>query len=573
MPRVLKAGLAVVVVLAVLSLGIQAVYAHKALPNVEVGGLNVSGKSEADISQLVTERAPKQLKFTYQGTSFTVPADAIDLKYDATATGTAATTTDRDTWVGRFVSPLRSLVSGTSVTPVYQYNAAVLTERIKEQTERLSKPAVNANVTLSGDTFKITGERDGTGIEPRAGVIAAQDSLGTFSSDVTLVPTPQKPTITKRDLTPTRAYAELLAADPLKVTARDYATSVSPDTIRDWIGFRTVDNPTVPPVLRSSMISTLNDYWGIGKTGVIGSELNSQTLIAEPGREAVGQYVATVADQADSPPVNARLAFNAGQLQVTGAPKDGVVVNRPEAITTIQSALKDSNRTAALPVTAAQAEIREDTLPKLGITGLIGSATTHFPGSPVNRTYNIGVGAAKFDGVLIKPGEEFSFNKTLGDVGPETGYRQELVILENKTTPQYGGGLCQVSTTMFRAAMAAGLPITDRSNHSYAVHYYDPIGMDATIYPPDPDMKFINNTGHYILVQTHQSGTNLTYDFYGTSDGRQARTEILSQNATEANGGTASFRYVVEGGPDPINRVFSSTYLPHSKFPVVGSLN
>jgi vancomycin resistance protein YoaR len=298
------------------------------------------------------------------------------------------------------------------------------------------------------------------------------------------------------------------------------------------------------------------------------------TLAATINREAVGLYVPQLADEVDRPPVNARLNFADGKLSIVGESQDGLVVDRSTAVSELAKAAKN-REVAQVKVVAKPAEIRQETLPKLGINTLIGSATTTFAGSPVNRTYNIGVGASKFNGILIKPGEEFSFNDVLGDVGPETGYREELVIKENKTVPEYGGGLCQVSTTMFRAAMAAGLPITARSNHAYAVHYYAPIGMDATIYPPYPDMKFVNNTKGYILVQTSQVGTSLTYQFFGTDDGRKAHTEIMSIAATEENGGTASFRYVVDGGPKPINQVFTSVYKPQKDFPQPGqrSLN
>jgi len=298
-----------------------------------------------------------------------------------------------------------------------------------------------------------------------------------------------------------------------------------------------------------------------------------QELVPVPDHNRVGEYVALLATTADRPPVNASLAFVNNQLTVTGAAQDGIVLDRSMAVAAITQALTSADRTAKPRFVSKPADIRPESLPTLGITTRIGTATTTFDGSPVNRTFNIGVGADRFNGVLIKPGENFSFNERLGDVGPETGYRPELVIKENKTVPEYGGGLCQVSTTMFRAAMNVGLPITDRTNHSYAVHYYEPIGMDATIYPPAPDMKFRNNTGHYILVQTTQVGQQLTFDFYGTADGRQSSTTILYINASEAAGGSAAFRYDVIGGAEPLSKTYSSYYQPQSKFPIGKSLN
>jgi vancomycin resistance protein YoaR len=121
---------------------------------------------------------------------------------------------------------------------------------------------------------------------------------------------------------------------------------------------------------------------------------------------------------------------------------------------------------------------------------------------------------------LIKPGEVFSFNKYLGEVSAATGYAEGIVILENKEEKQYGGGLCQVSSTAYRAALLAGLPILSRTNHAFAVSYYtEPYGVpgvDATIYLPYPDMQFRNDTGSYILIQTELIGTTLKFRFYGT---------------------------------------------------------
>jgi len=154
------------------------------------------------------------------------------------------------------------------------------------------------------------------------------------------------------------------------------------------------------------------------------------------------------------------------------------------------------------------------------IEEIIGTGYSSFVGSPANRRENIRVGAARLHGILIKPGEEFSLIKTLGDVSKETGYLPELVIKGNKTVPEYGGGLCQIGTTVFRTALASGLPITMRQNHSYRVAYYEPAGTDATIYIPWPDLRFMNDTGNYILIQARIIKNDLYFDFWGIKDGR-----------------------------------------------------
>lgn len=155
------------------------------------------------------------------------------------------------------------------------------------------------------------------------------------------------------------------------------------------------------------------------------------------------------------------------------------------------------------------------------IKEIIGTGHSSFKGSPANRRHNIKVGADALHGLLIKPDEEFSLLKALGEIDGENGYKTELVIKDGKTIPEYGGGLCQVGTTLFRTTLQSGLPITMRRNHSYRVSYYEPAGTDATIYDPWPDYRFINDTGNYILIQSRIEGDDMYFDFWGLKDGRE----------------------------------------------------
>jgi vancomycin resistance protein YoaR len=210
------------------------------------------------------------------------------------------------------------------------------------------------------------------------------------------------------------------------------------------------------------------------------------------------------------------------QLTVSQASHGGVKVDQDAAITDILASLKKSgdDRQVNLQLQTTAAEVNETNLANLGIKELISTGETMFPGSSSSRLINIRAGAKRFNNVLLKPGETFSFGKILGDVGPETGYVPELVILADHEEKQYGGGLCQVASTAYRAALLAGLPITERHNHSFAVSFYTaPFGVpgvDATIYYPQVDLKFTNDTGSYILIQTLMQGTNLKFFYYGT---------------------------------------------------------
>ncbi|MFA6511821.1 MAG: VanW family protein [Patescibacteria group bacterium] len=186
--------------------------------------------------------------------------------------------------------------------------------------------------------------------------------------------------------------------------------------------------------------------------------------------------------------------------------------------------LLTKQKEGAIVLETLEPEVTSEEITTLGLADLIGVGHSNFAGSPTNRRHNIAVGAAAVHGSLIAPGEEFSLVKTLGRIDGTTGYRQELVIKGNKTIPEYGGGLCQIGTTTFRGALASGLPITARTNHSYAVSYYNDEnglpGTDATIYDPAPDFRFMNDTGHYVLIQTRIDGNNLYFEYWGTDDGR-----------------------------------------------------
>ncbi len=558
-----------------LCIAVWFLYDGRALPGTSVAGMDVSGQKKADIVSRLTAKtaAIQEVSLTHEGKDFTLKASDIGLSYDVQQTAAVATRQGKSSPLEALWQSLISPFHTTSVRPVVIYNNAVAVDRLTAQTKQLSKPARNASVVRSGSDFTITQEASGTVVDAPASLLLLRLALQDLKPSGTLIIRPQLPDIQARTLSSAKSYAAQLTNLPLVINIAEARREPSTDEKASWVTFVRHDTGQLPKSVDQDLIGTIDQLFGVGQAEAPIIADGVRTLHAVPNEIALGAYVAEIAPEYDKPPTNARLSFENNQLAVTGAAVDGTVIDRKGAVSAMGKGFVSTERSVTLPVVRKEADIRQETLPQLGITTRIGTATTYFGGSPVNRTYNIGVGAKQFNGILIKPGETFSFNKVLGDVGPETGYLPELVIKENKTVPEYGGGLCQVSTTMFRAAMSAGLPIAERTNHAYAVHYYAPIGMDATIYPPSPDMKFRNNTGKYILVQTAEVGQSLTFDFYGTNDGRQASTQIVSINATEQDGGTASFRYVVTGGAEPIDTIFSSTYLPQSKFPISRSFN
>jgi len=237
----------------------------------------------------------------------------------------------------------------------------------------------------------------------------------------------------------------------------------------------------------------------------------------------------------------------------------------------------------------------------LGIKELIGSGKSEFAHSIPGRVYNVNLAASRINGVLIPPGEEFSFNKSVGEISRETGYQSAYIISGGRTVLGDGGGVCQVSTTVFRAALDAGLPITERKAHAYRVGYYEQDskpGIDATVYNPTADLKFKNDTGAHILVQTSVDTKSLKMrvDIFGAKDGRKVTLttpRVSGQIAPPATmyvddpslpkgtkkqidwsawGAKVSFDYKVEkNGETIIEKTFYSNYQPWQAVYLVGT--
>lgn len=252
--------------------------------------------------------------------------------------------------------------------------------------------------------------------------------------------------------------------------------------------------------------------------------LNPDQLAIRLSSEAATGFFSAIGQTVNQPAQDAKFEIKDGRVELFQASQEGREVDISATLAQINEKLAaiDNNITWPLVVKSTQPNVTTAEVNNLGVTEIIGTGKSNFAGSPPNRRHNIKVGADKLNGVIIQPDEEFSLVKTLGAIDAASGYLQELVIKGNKTIPEYGGGLCQIGTTTFRAALSSGLPILERRSHSYRVPYYEPAGTDATIYDPSPDFKFKNDTGRAILIQTKIKGDELIFEFWGAKDGRQA---------------------------------------------------
>jgi vancomycin resistance protein YoaR len=249
-------------------------------------------------------------------------------------------------------------------------------------------------------------------------------------------------------------------------------------------------------------------------------------IVSSWDRAAIGATIQKdIASQLDRPAGSVTIdRTSTGVVLFDGIGLSGRAVDIATATELTIAALERDISDVVLPIIETQPSItvRDNELRRMGIQQVVTVGESSFTGSPDARRHNIAVGLSKFNGHVIPQGDTFSFNEVLGPVNQSTGYRRELVILGEKTLPDYGGGLCQVSTTAYRGVWEAGFPIDTRRNHSYAVRYYAPQGTDATIYPPNTDMLFTNDGPSALLIQTHVDGDDAYFIYYGTRDERES---------------------------------------------------
>lgn len=255
-------------------------------------------------------------------------------------------------------------------------------------------------------------------------------------------------------------------------------------------------------------------------------------------KEKVEKTAQDISKTINREPQNARFEFQNGKVNQFTPGLDGIEVKNEEFAEIISNSIEKlitaSEKEIALspPVNTSKPEVATQDVNNLGIKELISRGTSTFRGSSKERVHNISLAASKLNGTLVKPGNSFSFNQALGDVSIFTGYQQAYVIKDGKTVLGDGGGVCQVSTTFFRSALNAGLPIITRNPHSYRVAYYEQDskpGFDATVYSPGVDLKIKNDTQGYILItnRVDTKKASLTFELYGTSDSRKVE---LSQS-------------------------------------------
>ncbi len=483
---------------------------NQVIQGVSIHGVNIGGRtSDEAAAEIRRQVTTLRLHYLLNGQTVDITPNAGTIpvaKYDVTAAVSEAL------GVGRDANPaiamfkrIRTALIGTSIDLPHTLDRTALRAALEQH--------FSDNVSIGKDarfviTFNENGapavsvdpEQDGAVVNYDAVMRATDDRLASLSDETISIPAKQdKPHLTKADLTPLiQAVDAAIRRAPFTLNAKTETWTLSRRNFADLITAVPADNDGSP--------------------------------VLALDRDKMKNYVETLAASIRTEPKNAVFEEKDGKVTTFVPGADGETIDPDASAVAIESVAfgTDDIKPIALPLMPIHPEIDTEKSNRYGIKEVIGVGATNFVGSPKNRRHNIAVGAASVNGTLVAPGEEFSMLKTLGKIDATTGYLQELVIKENKTLPEYGGGLCQIGSTAFRVTLDAGLPVTARQNHSYRVPYYERDGdgknigpgKDATIYDPAPDYRFLNDTGHEILIWTDIAGNKLTFTFWGVKDGR-----------------------------------------------------
>jgi len=488
-------------------------YRNRINPGISIGSINLGGLTEQEAEDKINSEASRietsGLQIAYASQQITLPSNIAantDLSFpvfvynrDETFSKLQAAS-PKNSFLSYLKNKIKGAFSDQKITMSYSLDAdrakAYISENLKDVEVAPQNAALEVQKNTGSDiSFNTVPERVGRQIDFDLALSHINEGLQNLNDQtISLKTITARPKIKVSDLEPLMPAAEnLISRGDLKLTANISSTSSS------W----TVKKE----ILASWIISE-------GEAGNYHLSLDT---------EKISSYLKDkIAPSIDQEAKKPKYEMVNGKMSSWQAGAEGQKTNLEASAAKIKEQyLINGQNEAELVVDKVASELSDNT-DAYQIQEIIGTGQSHFAGSPANRRHNIQVGADAVNGILIAPGEEFSLVKTLGVIDKTTGYLPELVIKNNKTIPEFGGGLCQVATTIFRSALTSGLPITARQNHSYRVVYYEPAGTDAAVYDPWPDVRFLNDSGSYILIQSRIVKDDLYFDFWGKKDGRIA---------------------------------------------------
>ncbi len=467
-----------------------------------VAGLDVGGLSESEAVQMLSTRAAaverRPLIFTAAGQRFALSASQLGVMADWRKGVKAAAAQGGGFGPVRGFRRLRVRFFGAeSAPPVSAYDSAV-DYKLGQIARALNRSGIDARLVRRGLSVSVVEGQTGRKLDRAAAAVLVVHALASLDrkAPVALPLAATEPEVSGADLAEAAAHARTALSAPLRLAYGETR----------W---------RVP-------------RWRIAPLLALPAGGSTNVSISGPDAE---QYLERLSVTVSREPKDAQFQVTASGKIVIRPSAPGLQLDLPATAKVIAAAaFSTDRRTAKLVVRLAEPERTTEIAKTMGITGVVSSYTTTYGGTP-GRLSNVQLVAKLIDSALIKPGGTFSFNETTGERTAAKGFQEAPVIINGELQNGIGGGICQVSTTVFNAAFDGGLPINSRTNHALYISHY-PLGRDATVNYPDLDLRFSNDTDHWLLLRTFVGAGSLTVNLYGTPLNRRIESTAAPLEAT-----------------------------------------
>ncbi|TFH36238.1 MAG: hypothetical protein E4G99_05420 [Anaerolineales bacterium] len=498
--------------------GTRLVYMNRALPGISLQGISLSGMKH---EQIVAALEPR-LTYPEQGTlvlsdgelNWMMSPIELGVRIDFEAIASQALAVGRSgSLFDRIGQQVDAWYQGIRLSPILQFDYLIGQHRLTQIAATIDRPTVEATLQVVGETVQAFPGQIGRLVDLEGTLDALAPAVTQMvDAMIPLVISETPPQIL--DASQAADVARQLLSEPLKITAEGAKDIIlSPESVASLIRFEIQDMGSGP----------------------------QYRVALDPG--AMMQALEPIAPDLERSPENARFIFNddTHQLDLLTPAVTGRALDLQASIEGINSKVAQGEHVIPLAFQYEQPDVGDQTTAEqLGISEAVSVVSTYFNGSSSERIQNIRTASSAFHGLLVGPGETLSMSDVLGDISLDSGYAEALIIFGDRTINGVGGGVCQVSTTLFRAVFYGGYEIVERHPHAYRVGYYEQgpgspgPGLDATVFVPLVDFKFRNDTDNWLLLETYIYGNQLLWKFYSTSDGRTVQSSKQLSNEVDA---------------------------------------
>ncbi|NIM93629.1 MAG: hypothetical protein GTO18_07950 [Anaerolineales bacterium] len=514
----ITAGFVAAIGISIFFFGTRILYPREALPGVYAAGLSLTGMDareiEAALDETITYPDEGLIVFYDNERPWTASPSELGVSIDTAAMAYRAVAVGRQgSILNQLSEQLDAWFSGRAITSQLVFDEQIAGEYLSKISQEIDKPLIEAKFTLDGVRVVNHPGQIGRALNIDATIDELEEPISLLhDAQVDLIVEELPPLVL--DASAQAALVEVMLSEPLVLTTEGAGPwLIEPETLAAMLQFNLIEDGLSAEYGISIEPTQLTEFLG--------------SMIAELNRGAE----------------NARFIFNddTGELDLLQSHVVGRSLNISETILQIQEELNEGIHEVALVFDYVEPDVKSDaTAVELGISEPVSVVSSYFSGSSTARGHNIATAAAAFHGLLIAPGETLSMAEVLGDISLDTGYAEALIIYGDRTIEGVGGGVCQVSTTLFRTAFFGGYPIVERYPHAYRVGYYEQgrnspgPGLDATVFVPLVDFKFTNDRPYYLLLETYIYGNQLVWKIYSTSDGREVDWNKSESNKVEA---------------------------------------